>query len=207
MDRVAVVTGGASGIGGAITRRLAERGHKVAVFDRQPDTLKAHVAELQELGHAVSGYEVDVTDRAAVDSAVASVRREFGPIHIVVTSAGVSEFEPFTDITLEGWERTLSINLTGAFNCVQAAVSDMIAANLGSHSDHLVYRRTIGCTRPGPLRRFQGRPDRSDESAGPRVRFERNHRQHDPAGTESIRLWREVLRRKARCRMWTISAR
>ncbi len=131
MDRVAVVTGGASGIGGAISRRLAERGHKVAVFDRQPDTLKAHVAELQEPGHAVSGHEVDVTDRAAVDAAIASVRQEFGPIHIVVISAGVSEFEPFTDISVEEWERMLSINLTGAFHCVQAAVPDMIAANWG----------------------------------------------------------------------------
>lgn len=131
MSKVAVVTGGASGIGGAISRRLAERGHKVAVFDRQADTLEAHVAALQEQGHVVSGYEVDVTDRPTVDAAIAAVSEEFGPIQIIVTSAGVSEFQPFIDISVEDWERTLSINLTGTFHCVQAAVPDMIAAKWG----------------------------------------------------------------------------
>lgn len=131
MSRVAVVTGGASGIGAAISRRLAQRGHRVAAFDRQPDTLQSHVAALREQGHEVSGHEVDVTDRAGVDAAIAAVRAEFGPIGIIVTSAGVSDFRPFTDISVEDWERTLSVNLTGTFHCVQAAVPDMVAANWG----------------------------------------------------------------------------
>jgi 2-hydroxycyclohexanecarboxyl-CoA dehydrogenase len=77
------------------------------------------------------GFEVDVTQRPAVDAAVASVRDEFGPIQIVVTSAGVTAFEPFTDITLEQWNRTMAINLTGTFNCVQSAIPDMVAAGWG----------------------------------------------------------------------------
>lgn len=131
MSKVAVVTGGASGIGAAVSRRLAERGHKVAVFDRSPDTLKSHVAKLQDQGLAVSEHEVDVTDRAAVDAAISLVRNDFGPIQIIVCSAGVSDFQPFVDIRVQDWERTLSTNLTGAFHCVQSAVADMIAANWG----------------------------------------------------------------------------
>ena len=126
-----MVSGGASGIGHAITRRLASSGNKVAILDQQGDVLKAQVSALQNKGFEAIGFEVDVTDRPAVDSAIGSVRDEFGPIHIVVTSAGVTAFEPFTEITLDQWNRTLAINLTGTFNCVQAAIPDMISAGWG----------------------------------------------------------------------------
>ena len=106
MSKVAVVTGGASGIGSAISRRLAELGHRVVVFDRQADTLKEHVAALEAAGHDVIGLEVDVTDRAVIDAAVTSVHDQFGPVQILVTSAGVSEFRSFVDITAQtGSER------------------------------------------------------------------------------------------------------
>jgi len=131
MSRVAVVTGGASGIGQAISQRLAKCGNKVAIFDRQGEALKGQVGALQDNGLQAIAFTVDVTDRPAVDAAIASVRDEFGPIQILVTSAGVTAFEPFTDITLDQWNRTLAINLTGTFNCVQAAIPDMISAGWG----------------------------------------------------------------------------
>ncbi|HME78510.1 MAG TPA: SDR family NAD(P)-dependent oxidoreductase [Mycobacterium sp.] len=131
MSRVAVVTGSASGIGQAISQRLAKHGNKVAIFDQQGDALKAQLSALQDNGFQALAFEVDVTDRPAVDSAIASVRDEFGPIQIAVTSAGVTAFEPFTDITLDQWNRTLAINLTGTFNCVQEAIPDMISAGWG----------------------------------------------------------------------------
>jgi 2-hydroxycyclohexanecarboxyl-CoA dehydrogenase len=131
MSRVSVVTGAASGIGEAISRRLAESGNKVAIFDRQSDALKEHVTALQDNNLHAIACTVDVTDRPAVDAAIASVRDELGPIEILVTSAGVTAFEPFTDITLEQWNRTLAINLTGTFNCIQAAIADMISAGWG----------------------------------------------------------------------------
>ena len=126
-----MVTGGASGIGLAISQRLASSGNKVAIFDQQGDVLKAHVSALESDGFNALGFEVDVTDRPAVDAAISSVRDGFGAIQIVVTSAGVTAFEPFTDISIEQWNRTLAINLTGTFNCVQAAISDMISAGWG----------------------------------------------------------------------------
>ena len=75
--------------------------------------------------------EADVTDRGAVDAALDEVRAQLGPIEIMVTAAGLDSFEPFTDITIESWERILAVNLTGTFHCLQAAVPDMLAARWG----------------------------------------------------------------------------
>jgi 2-hydroxycyclohexanecarboxyl-CoA dehydrogenase len=131
MSKVAVVSGGASGIGAAISIRLAHRGHKVAILDRQGDALKRHLQVLRDQGADTVGYEVDVTDRSAVQDAMASVREGLGPILIAVTSAGITSYAAFTELSIEQWNRTLAINLTGTFNCVQAAIPDMIEAGWG----------------------------------------------------------------------------
>jgi NAD(P)-dependent dehydrogenase (short-subunit alcohol dehydrogenase family) len=131
MNRVAVITGGASGIGAAISRRLARRGDKVAILDLHGDTLKAHLSALDGEGFDARGYEVDVTDRRAVQQAIGAARNDLGPIHIAVTSAGITTHTPFTELSIEQWNRTLAVNLTGTFNCVQAAIPDMIDAGWG----------------------------------------------------------------------------
>jgi 2-hydroxycyclohexanecarboxyl-CoA dehydrogenase len=131
MSRVAVVTGAASGMGLAISRRLAARGDEVALLDLSGDAVDAAAGELRSNGGKAMGAAVDVSNRAAVEDALAKVRAEFGPIAIMVTSAGIDKFETFTDITVESWERMIAVNLTGTFHCVQAAVPDMLAAKWG----------------------------------------------------------------------------
>lgn len=131
MSRVAVVTGGASGMGLAVSRRLADLGRRVAVLDLDGAAAKAAAASIRDAGAQAIAAEVDVTDRAAVDAAMSTVREEFGPVEILVTSAGLDLFETFTDITAETWDRILAVNLTGTFHCVQAAIADMIAAKWG----------------------------------------------------------------------------
>jgi 2-hydroxycyclohexanecarboxyl-CoA dehydrogenase len=131
IGRVAVVTGAASGMGLAIARHLAARGHRIGVLDVQADAALRAAAELRATGAAAIAAPADVTDRRAVDAALDTVRAELGPIHIMVTSAGLDSFEPFSDITIESWERILAINLTGTFHCLQAAVPDMVAAGWG----------------------------------------------------------------------------
>jgi NAD(P)-dependent dehydrogenase (short-subunit alcohol dehydrogenase family) len=131
MGRVAVVTGAASGMGLAISRRLAARGDAVALFDVSGEAVDAAAAELRTDGAKVIGAPVDVSDRAAVEDALAKARAELGPIAIMVTSAGIDRFEPFAEITVESWERMLAVNLTGTFHCVQAAVPDMLEAGWG----------------------------------------------------------------------------
>jgi len=130
-DRVAVVTGAASGMGLAIARHLAARGNRVALLDLQGDAALAAARELREKGSAAVALAVDVTDRAAVDAALAEVRAQMGPVAIMVTAAGVDAFDPFTGLTVETWERVLAINLTGTFHCLQAALPDMLEARWG----------------------------------------------------------------------------
>lgn len=130
-ERVAVVTGAASGMGRAIARHLSARGDRVGLLDLQGDAALRAAEELREAGAAVIGLQADVTDRGAVDAALDKVRAEFGRIGIMVTSAGLDAFEPFPSITLESWERILAVNLTGTFHCLQAAVPDMLEARWG----------------------------------------------------------------------------
>jgi 2-hydroxycyclohexanecarboxyl-CoA dehydrogenase len=131
VGRVAVVTGAGSGMGLAIGKRLAAGGHRVAALDLNGDAVEALAGELRTSGHEALGCGVDVSDRARVDDALAKVRSEFGPVEIMVTSAGIDEFQPFTEITTEAWDRMLAVNLTGTFHCLQAAVPDMLASRWG----------------------------------------------------------------------------
>ncbi|WP_280399859.1 SDR family NAD(P)-dependent oxidoreductase [Nocardia carnea] len=130
-NRVAVVTGGASGMGAAICRRLAAAGDRIAVLDRDGAGAHRVATELESTGGAALGCEVDVTDRTAVDEALRKVRAQWGPVQVLVTSAGVFAFEPFTEISIESWNRIIEVNLTGTFHCVQAVIPDMLAAGWG----------------------------------------------------------------------------
>ena len=101
MNRVAVVTGAASGMGLAVGRLLATRGYRVALLDLDGDGAERAAKDLCANGAKALGCKVDVVDRSEVDEAMRTVRKEFGPIEIVVTSAGFSAFERFIDITLD----------------------------------------------------------------------------------------------------------
>jgi 2-hydroxycyclohexanecarboxyl-CoA dehydrogenase len=131
MSRVAVVTGGASGIGLGVARRFAADGHAVAILDRNGAGAKAAADELGAAGHRALAVETDVTDRESVDAAFARVRSELGPVTILVTSAGIEAFDPLLDITPRRWDQIIAVNLTGTFSCAQAAVPDMLAAGWG----------------------------------------------------------------------------
>jgi 2-hydroxycyclohexanecarboxyl-CoA dehydrogenase len=131
MGRVAVVTGGASGMGLAISRQLSEAGNAVAVLDLDGGAAEAAAAELVGVGRTAIARAVDVADRAAIESALADVRSALGPIGILVTSAGIDRFEPFTDISTADWDRVIAVNLSGTFHCIQCVVPDMLAASWG----------------------------------------------------------------------------
>jgi NAD(P)-dependent dehydrogenase (short-subunit alcohol dehydrogenase family) len=131
VSRVAVVTGGASGIGLGVARRFAAEGHGVAIVDSDGAAAKAAADELHQAGARAIAIDVDVADRASVDTGFARVRADLGPVEILVTSAGIESFTPILDITADGWDRIIAVNLTGTFACVQAALPDMVSAGWG----------------------------------------------------------------------------
>ncbi len=131
MSPVAVVTGGASGIGLGVARRLVADGHDVAVLDQNGQGADAAAAELRAEGVRALGVEVDVADRPSVAAAFAQVRADLGPVAILVTSAGIEAFDPLLEISAERWDRIIAVNLTGTFSCVQTAVPDMLDAGWG----------------------------------------------------------------------------
>ncbi len=129
--RVAVVTGGASGMGESICHELGRRGHEVAVLDVNGDAAQRVVEALRAEGVVAIGLTADVSDRQAVEEAFAKVRSELGPVHILVTSAGLVDFAPFAELTTRAWQRLIDVNLTGTFHCAQVAVPDMLDAGWG----------------------------------------------------------------------------
>ena len=131
MSRVAVVTGGASGLGLSICQHLAGQDRRVAVLDLDADAAEEVAESLRADGAQAIAGAVDVSDRIAVDRAFDEVRAALGSIEILVTSAAVSGFVPFEAITLDDWSRTITVNLTGTFNCLQSAIPDMVAARWG----------------------------------------------------------------------------
>jgi 2-hydroxycyclohexanecarboxyl-CoA dehydrogenase len=131
MTRVAVVTGGASGIGRAICERLGRDGYAVAVLDVNGEGADSVAEDLKASGAPALGCQVDVSDRAQVDRAMQTASTQLGPIGVMVSSAGVAIQEPFAAITVDSWNRVLAINLTGTFNCVQSVLPGMVEARWG----------------------------------------------------------------------------
>ncbi len=129
--KIAIVTGGASGIGLAISQRFAREGAVVAVWDINEAGAKRAAEELVAAGGKAVGFGVDVSNRAQIEAATNSIRQQFGPINILVNNAGISNYIPFLDMTEEQWDRMIDINLKSVFLVTQVVLPDMIAAGWG----------------------------------------------------------------------------
>jgi len=120
-SRVALVTGGAGGIGCAIVRALAADGHRVVAGDIGAGTPD----------EAALAVHLDVTDRGSVDEAVTSAERELGPIEILVNTAGWDAFYPFLDTDEDFWDRVIEINYKGCLRVCRRVVPAMVSARYG----------------------------------------------------------------------------
>ncbi len=130
-DQVAVITGGARGIGREIARVLATAGADVALFDVNPDQLQQTVTELRGLGRKCEGFTVDVTDGKQVDEGMAKVLDKLGRIDILINNAGVTKDGLIIRMDDAQWDRVLNINLKGTFLCTRAAAKHMIKQRRG----------------------------------------------------------------------------
>ena len=129
--KVAIVTGGGSGIGRQMAQGLAEAGADVVVCARKAERCEQAAAELETLGVRALGLRCDVRDPAEVDAVVARTREEFGRIDILVNNAGTSWGAPAEEHSLEGWQKVMDVNLTGVFLCSQAVGRVMIEQQAG----------------------------------------------------------------------------
>jgi NAD(P)-dependent dehydrogenase (short-subunit alcohol dehydrogenase family) len=128
---VAVVTGGAQGIGRAIAIRLASEGAAVAVLDRNEAGAQDTAATLVATGRRAIGLACDVTQRQQVHAAVKAVVSHFGRLSILVNNAGIVRRASFLEVSDETWAEVLGVNLTGAFIVAQEVAREMIGLRLG----------------------------------------------------------------------------
>jgi D-threitol dehydrogenase (NAD+) len=127
-NKIAVVTGGASGIGQAIVEAYTGQGATVTVFDRAMDRAQG----LVDAGQAAAAIACDVTEEDSVATAVQEVVARFGRVDVLVNSAGVAVLGPAEDLSGDQWDTTLAVNLTGAFRMSQSVGRIMLAQGRGT---------------------------------------------------------------------------
>lgn len=130
-NKVAVVTGGGSGIGRAICLRLALDGAAVSVWDLNGESAEQTVAMIAGAGGRAIACSGDASLKADIVHAAARTREAFGPISILVNNAGISSFTPFMDISEELIDRVMAINIKGPMLCCQEVIPDMLDAGWG----------------------------------------------------------------------------
>jgi 2-hydroxycyclohexanecarboxyl-CoA dehydrogenase len=131
VQRTAIVTGAAAGIGRAISLRLARQGLAVGVLDLRAEDCQGVVAEIEAAGGKAIPLGANIADRAQVTAAIEALRAAFGPVTIVVNNAGISNFIAFEDQTEDDWRKMMEVNVIGTFIVTQVALPDMKAAGWG----------------------------------------------------------------------------
>lgn len=129
--KVAVVTGGAGGIGSAICRRFGEEGAVVAVFDINRDAAEGVAAAIRAAGGSAGAFAVDLTSQESVVAAVAATERDLGPIDILVNNAGWDRAGNFLDTDKALWERIVAVNLYGPLYMHHAVLTGMAERGRG----------------------------------------------------------------------------
>jgi len=132
-NKVAVVTGAASGIGFATAQLLAREGARVAVTDVQSDAGSKAVEDINQAGGQTRFWQLDTMDEKTIERVFQQVADAYGRIDVLVNNAGISGVnKPTHEITLEEWNRVISINLTGVFLCTKHVIPHMRSAGAGS---------------------------------------------------------------------------
>lgn len=130
--KVALVTGGARGIGKAISQRFNALGADVAVFGRNIEVGQAFAAELNATGRRAKAYACDVSVPGKVDAAIEEVLKDFGRIDVLVNNAGITQDGLLMRMTDEAWQKVIETNLTGVFRTMRAVARPMLKARSGA---------------------------------------------------------------------------
>ncbi len=147
-NKVALITGGANGIGLATANRFAREGAKIILWDIT-DKGQEVVARLNQEGHEATFTKISVTDQEQVQQAVEAAKRHFGRIDILINNAGITKDRTLLKMSKQEWDDVISVNLTGVFNCTQAVAPIMKEQNYGrivSAASNVAIRGNYGQT-------------------------------------------------------------
>ncbi len=148
-DKVAIVTGSASGIGKKIAEVFAREGAKVVIADLDKDDAQKTADEiLANKGKAIA-VKMDVTNESEVDKGVAEVIEKFGEIDILVSNAGIQHIDPIDKLSLQDWKKLLSIHLDGAFLTTRACLRSMYKSGRGGS---VIYMGSVHSKEASPLK-------------------------------------------------------
>ncbi|MBN9243291.1 MAG: SDR family oxidoreductase [Mesorhizobium sp.] len=131
-EKVAIVSGGATGMGGAASKLFAAEGAKVAIVDRNGEAAGATAAEIRAAGGTAEAFVADVSDEGEVGKAVAAAGAAFGPATVLFNHAGTIVIKPFLETTVQEWDWLHAVNVRSMFLMTKAVLPGMIAAGGGS---------------------------------------------------------------------------
>ena len=130
--KVAIISGGATGMGGADSKLFAAEGARVAIIDRNGDAAAETVKQIRDAGGEADCWTADVSDEAAVNAAVAGVEERYGAVTVLFNHAGTIVIKPFLETTVEEWDWLHAVNVRSMFLMTKAVLPKMIASGGGS---------------------------------------------------------------------------
>ncbi len=148
-NKVAIITGAASGIGKEIAMEFAREGAKVCIADLMLDAATATANEINQAGGTAMAVAMNVTDEAQVDKGVADTVAKFGGVDILISNAGIQIISPIVDFKLEDWKRMLAIHMDGAFLTTRACMRAMVKAGSGGT---ILYMGSVHSHQASPLK-------------------------------------------------------
>ena len=148
-DKVAVITGAASGIGKEIALEYAKVGAKVVIADLSLDAASAAANEIVRAGGVAMGVAMNVTDEAQVDKGIADVVTAYGSVDVLISNAGIQIISPIVDLSLDDWKKLTAIHLDGAFLTTRACMRTMIKYGKGGA---IIYMGSVHSHEASPLK-------------------------------------------------------
>ncbi len=148
-DKVALITGAASGIGKEIALQYAREGAKIVIADLSLEAGNATAKEITDAGGQAMAVEMNVTDEAQVEKGVADAVAKFGGMDVLISNAGIQIISPIVELSLENWKKMLAIHLDGAFLTTRACMKAMIA---GGRGGSVIYMGSVHSHEASPLK-------------------------------------------------------
>ncbi len=148
-DKVAIITGAASGIGKEIAFEYAKQGAKVVIADLVLDAAQATAAEIVKAGGVAMAVAMNVIDEAQVDKGVADVVAAYGGVDVLISNAGIQIISPIVELSLDNWKKLLAIHLDGAFLTTRACMRAMIQTGRGGS---IIYMGSVHSHEGSPLK-------------------------------------------------------